>query len=275
MARNGSGEGLDDVVDKIFAKGAATTPPIPRPDGGFDVLTPEGYRVHTIHPLEKPLTRIRQTVTMHDVDSFNAYITQYKSENTRLFAVAGHLAADRKAIITAIFDYHAPDKPDYSAHVANYRPRYSEQWERWTKVGTMEQAAFAEFIEENRADIQRPEAAQLLDIVTRFKATKKTEFDSVVYQPNGDVTVGWSEKTEHHAKPGIQVPQQLEVGIPVFFKGDRYSVTILMRYRLQEGKLLFVLKADRPDVIEQHAFDEIISNVHGATDVQIYLGTPS
>lgn len=263
-----------DTLDAIYQKGAAQAPAIDRPDGGKDVLMPEGYTAHTIPPLEKPLTRIRQSVAMYDTASFTAYVNRYKSNSTRLFAVPGHLTNDKKAIVSAILDYHSPEKPDHGAHVARYLPRYSEQWLRWSGAGQpMPQANFAEFIEENRADIRSPDAAQLLDIVSKFKATKKQEYNSVVHQPNGNIVVGWSDETEYAGKPGVTVPAGLELGIPVFFKGTLYSVPVLMRYRLSEGKLSFTVKLDAPAVVEQAAFDEITGSISEATGIEIYLGT--
>lgn len=261
-----------DTLDKIFEKGAAHAPAIDRPDGGKEVLVPEGYKPHTIPPLEKLLPRIRQTVSLYDAASFTAYVNRYKSEQSRLFATPGHLSPDKKASVTAVLDYHAPEKADHGAHVARYLPRYSEQWDRWTKTGSMPQAVFAEFIEENRADIVEPEAALLLDIVSKFRATKKQDYDSVVHQPNGDITIGWSDKTEYAGKPGVTVPHELKLGIPVFFKGTMYSVPVLMRYRLTDGKLTFVVKMDRPEYVEQAAFDEITKGVTEATGIEIYLG---
>lgn len=273
MATNGISP---DTLDKIYEKGAATAPTIERPDGGREVLLPDGYTTHTIPPLEKLLPRIRQNVALNDISSFVGYVNRYKSDATRLFAVPGHIAGDKKSSVTAILDYHTPGHADHGAHVVRYLPRYSEQWERWTKAAPMAQAAFAEFIEENRPDIVQPDAAFLLDIVTKFKASRKQDFNSVVYQPNGDVTIAWTEQTENAgSKPGVAVPQQLELGIPVFFKGTVYSVPVFMRYRLAEGKLTFVIKADRPEYVEQAAFDEITKAITEATGIEIYLGVAS
>lgn len=267
-----------DVLEKVFEKGAATAPAIERPDGGKEVLLPEGYRAHTIPPLEAKLSRIRQSVTMYDAPSFADYVNKFKTPTTRIFALPGHLSKSGKAVVNAVIDYHgqsegeAAGKPEYAAHIANYAPRYSVQWERWNNAGAMQQDKFAEFIEENRDDIREPDAAVLLDLVTKFKATKKIEYNSVTHQPNGDVTIGWAENTEHHGKPGVTMPPTLTLGIPVFFKGKLYEVTALLRYRLADAKLTFVIKVDRPDIIEQAAFDEITKALQETTSIEPYLG---
>ena len=260
------------VLDKIFERGAANAVVHDRPDGGKEMIIPDGYRAHTLPPLDKPLTRIRQAVTFYDLESFIAYVNRYKSDASRVFAMPGHLSGDKRAAVKAILDYHKPAAADYGAHIAVYHPRYSEPWQRWTSAPAMLQADFAEFIEENRADIRKPDAAILLDIVSKFKATKKVDYDSVMHQPNGDILVMWSDKTENNGKPGVHVPTELELGIPVFFKGALYAVTILMRYKLNNGALTFRIKPDRADYVEQAAFDEIAKAISDGTGIECYLG---
>ena len=144
---------------------------------------------------------------------------------------------------------------------------------RWTRAQPMAQVAFAEFIEENRKDIVSPDSALLLDIVSKFRASRKQDYDSVVYQANGDITVAWSEKTENAGKPGVAVPTDLGLGIPVYFKGELYSVPVLMRYRLSDGKLTFNVKVDRPDYIEQAAFDDTADKILAETAIKPFIGS--
>ena len=263
----------EDTINAIFHKGATASPPVETPDGGFAMLVPEGYRLEKIAPLVAPLTHIQERVRFHDENSFISYVNRYKDgKSTRLFAQTSRQSGGA-ATITAILDYHEEDKPRRGAHVAVFVPIFSEEWSRWTKAtAPMLQAYFAEFIEENRKDIETPDAAHLLDIVSRFKATKKVEFNSVVYQPNGDLTVGWDERTEGANGQPITIPTQLELGIPVFFKGERYSVPVFLRYRLADQKLTFSLKIDRGDYIEQAAFDQITAKVAEGTGIEVYSG---
>lgn len=260
-----------DAINALLDRGAVNAPAIDTPDGGKAIAVPATHRMHELRPAWPKLERIRQSVTLHDQASFSAYVNRYKTDRTRLFAEPGFLA-NGNAHVTAVIDYHAPDHPDYGAHVATYRPRYSDQWKRWTAIGDMGQAEFAEWIEDNRTDIRTPEAAQLLDIVRTFKASKSTEFDSVVYMPNGDTTLAYSEKTTQ--KGSVAMPTELKLGIPCYFRGTIYSVPVLVKYRVGGGKVTFSMKVDRADIIEDAAFQEATKAIGESTAIEVYLGKP-
>lgn len=249
---------------------ASRAPHHEAPDGGKLVIIPEGYRAERIEPAMPP--RIKQGVTLHDRDSFVGYVNRFKTEATQVFAEPGFLAGG-VARVVAVIDYHAPKQADHGWHSATYTPRYSEQWQRWQKACAqpLRQAEFAEFIEEVRGDIVDPDAAKLLDIVRTFKASKRVEFDSVVYQPNGDVKLGYEERTEQKGSSGL-LPEVMHLGIPVYFRGSAYKVPVLVRYKVANGAVAFALKIDREDIIEDTAFSELTAAVKDATVIDVYLG---
>ena len=263
--------GLDGVAEAIFAKGAATIPPIKDEEGNLHVLVPNGYDLERIPARDPALLRIQGSPRFHDAASFIAYVNRYKDGRTRLCAETSKQSGGG-AYIKAIFDYHEPSKPSHCVHTAMFVPSYSEEWKKWTAVPTLPQAVFAEFVEENRRDIVKPDAAFLLDIVSKFKATKKIDYNSVVYQPNGDVTLGWDERTEGANGQPVTMPTSLEIGIPVFFKGPLFKINVFLRYRLADAKLNFTLKVDRADLTEQTAFDDVTTKVAAETEIEIYMG---
>lgn len=240
-------------------------------DGRRIAVVPAETKTIDLPPLHPAV--IVQKVVLHDADSFVSYVNRYKHDGTRMFAVPGFLTSADSGSITAVFDYHTPDSPKSWRHTAVYAPRYSEQWDRWSKLdgALLKQAAFAELIEETRADIREPTAAQLMDVVRTFKANKKIDFDSVVYQPNGDVTLGYSEKTEQTGASG-RLPEQMTLGIPVYFRGTVYAVPVLVRYRVESGAVNFSLKRDRPDRIEDDAFQELLTTIAEKVGIEAYQG---
>jgi uncharacterized protein YfdQ (DUF2303 family) len=256
-------------------------------DGREAVIIPAGHKVEMVNPLTPILSnRIAATVLMHDQASFIAYINRYKTEATQLFAEPGFLSGGT-AKMQAVMDYHRAaangtgEKTDkdskstnanYTAHVANFVPRYSEAWTRWQAATKepMEQAELAEFIEENRADIVDPSAAQMLDIVRTFKVKKDSEYDSLTYQADGAVKLHYSERVQQQGS--TLFPEKLAIGIPVYFRGEVFKVGVFARFKLGGGKVRFQLKLDRDDVIEDEAFKAMIETVTGAVGIGAYLG---
>lgn len=264
-------ENVDNLRTALDA-GMAGAPSHDTPDGGKAVIVPTNYRVEKIPPLEPKLTRVRENVTLHDKDSFVAYVNRFKSEATRIFAEPGFVNQGQ-ANAVAVLDYHAPQSVDYAVHKATYAPRYSEQWIRWRDVCArpLKQAEFAEFIEEVRGDIVEPDAAKLLDIVRTFKASKRVEFDSLTYQSDGSVKLVYDEKTQQSGSSGA-LPEAMKLGIQVYFRGAAYSVPVMIRYRVGQGAVAFQLKLDRSDVIEDAAFSDITKSISEATGIDCYLG---
>jgi hypothetical protein len=276
MATNGTNGVSAEALTRAYELGAQGRTPITGPDGGVHVALPEGWELEKIPPLEEPLTHVKQHATLLDLDSFNDYVNLFKDEKTtRIFGAPGHLNSGIP-FIKAVLDYHADAKTSgRNAHVATYQPPYSAEWTRWHSINNrpMKQVDFAEWIEENRRDIRKPDAGTLFDLVRRFKATKKQDYDSVVYQSSGSQEITWKDNTTG-ANGTIPVPDKLTLGIKVFFQSTVYAIDCFMRYRLSEGALTFTVKLDRADLIEDAAFTELTSTVKEKTGVSVFLGRP-
>lgn len=273
-----------EALDALLNRLDSTPKKVELQDGRQGFVIPEGHKLETI-PATTPVLpgRIAASVLVHDQASFIAYINRYKTEATQLFAEPGFLAGG-SAKMQAVLDYHrasngAGDSRDkkatnanYTAHIANFVPRYSEAWTRWQAASKepMEQAELAEFIEENRADIVDPSAAQMLDIVRTFKVKKDSEYDSLTYQPDGAVKLHYSERVQQQGSTIF--PEKLHIGIPVYFRGEVFKVGVFTRFKLGGGKLRFQLKLDRDDIIEDEAFKAMIETVGEKVGVVPYLG---
>lgn len=241
-------------------------------DGTQAILVPSGMQVHTTQPIIPELGVIEARSAMYDEDSFIAYVEAFKRDGaTRIFATPG--SPNRPPYVRAILDYHVGKDPGFCLHTVTFEPRLSDQWKFWTSISNkpLSQVEFAEIIEENRADITQPEAASLLDVVRTFKASKKVEFDSVVYQPNGTVKLAYSEDVQQQGQSGA-VPEVMTLGIPVFFRGLVYAVNVFVRFRVSGGKVIFQLKLDRPNVIEDEAFGSVLDKIAKGTKITPYLG---
>jgi uncharacterized protein YfdQ (DUF2303 family) len=265
---------------------------ITTPKGGWAIVVPDGYKVHDFPPLDPVLSHVKQGVVLHDAASFIAYVNAFKGGGTRIFAEPGFASPEKTARFRAVFDYHWPGAVQpadaaadgvvtdvgasvaaYGAHYAVYAPRYSEAWDRWNKDCNrpLEQAEFAELLEECRKDIVAPAAASLLDVVTTFKATKKVEFDSVTYQRDSSVKLHFSDVVEKGGSSAL-LPEQLQLGIPVYYRGTPIAVDVWIRFKVGSGGVKFTLKIDRPDRIEDFAFEGLAAEVQTATGVPLHIG---
>lgn len=275
-AANGNAAPDAGALAKAYELGAQGRAPILGPDGGQYIALPPDWELEKIPPLEQPLTHVKHTATLYEIDAFIDYVKRFKTEATRIFAAPGHLNGGQ-ATVKAVLDFHKDAAtPGHKDHNAVFNPPYSDEWARWAaleKKGNMKQAEWAEMIEENRKDIHHPAAGALLDLIRRFKATKEQSYDSLDYQPDGSYAINWQDKTKGGAGT-IPVPEQIVLGIPVYYTGTGYKVEVFMRYRLSEGHLFFHIKRDRPDIIEDAAFKEITSIIQEKTGVTVYLGRP-
>lgn len=268
-------QNLAQVAELLINYGANTVPTqIEAEDGSTKVVIPEGYKLETIPALERPLVRINDATIFHELPSFVSYVNRFKTETTRIFAEPGFVASGGKASVMAVLDYHDQNRtPGRCAHTATYAPRYSDQWTRWKSacIKPLEQVEFADMIEELRQDIADPPAAALLDVVRTLKIKKDVEYDSVVYQPNGGVVLNYAEKVSQVTKTGV-MPEVMTLGIPVFFRGERFQVPVFIRYKLSQGKLSFALRMDRPDLIEDTAFADLTARIGADTSIEVYIG---
>ena len=245
-------------------------------DGITHIPLPKGWEVNQIRPQNLNLDHIRQRVTVYDEASFIAYLKEYQKPTTRVFGFPGFMAqSGGQPMIKAVIDYHGKDVPERCDHSVVFQPRYSDYWRRWIMgvcMRALSQAEFVEHIEENRNDVADPTAARMLDIINNFKASKKSEFTSIIRLSNGDVTLVHDEKTEQQGSSG-PVPEVMSLGIPVFFNGPRYAVPLWIRFRIGGGAVKFQLKAESADRIEASAFEDITKRITEATGIPVYLGT--
>lgn len=254
------------AAEALLNAGKALGTPFDHPDGGKASIVPVGYTVvrHT-----DPLHHVAQTVVMLDQASFADYINRFKTEHTRVFADY------RRPHILGIIDYHtAGNNADFAVHRASFTPPWSEQWNRWRGIDgrSMGQGDFAEFLEENYLDIAEPPAAELLDVVANLQAKKNVDFQSGIRLQDGSTQLTYNEKIESKGKGALKVPAEFFLGVPVFFGGAAYKVRVLLRYRISEGALSFIVKLNRREFVEQTAFGDITKAIEEATTIKPYSG---
>lgn len=237
---------------------------------GMTILTLRDYQ----YPHGVPPTRIIASPAFADQASFCSYVNTYKDERTRITADPTGLK------FTGLIDYHrvgAPGdvKPEFVSHKPGFQLKYSEQWNLWSKLNDtlIPQEKFAEHLEDNRADIAEPAAADLIEIADKLTATTNGTFASKINRKNGTATLNWSETVDAKVGTGeIEMPEMFTLNIPVFFGEAPIKISCRLRFRIQDGSLRFQYKMARPGQIVMEAFDTTRQEIAKTTSLEVLLG---
>jgi uncharacterized protein YfdQ (DUF2303 family) len=237
-------------------------------------LTPSKFV--DLDTIRQPATPRRKTGTVNvfSVDSFNAFIMQNKDAgNITVYADSN---TEHPAIIAVLNDngIAGPGHRDFRCSI---QFRETVEWRKWKSIdGKMiDQANFAEFIEENIADIHDPAGAAMLEIVTYLQATRSVDFKSALNLSNGNVQFQNTESLDAKVGTGqINIPTEFTLGIAPIQGARAFEIPARFRYRLSEGKLKLGLKLLRAEDVMAQIFNETLSEVIQGDGVVLIWGTP-
>ena len=257
---------------------------VPNNNGGFDVKVMEDI-------LPAP-TRKRGNTTIGDGESMVAYLKRHGSTDCTMVYVAADLIAGTASIVAVINDHRKvvegenPDAfPGWRDHVATYSPIRSVEWTRWTSNSSKEkdQLTFATFIEDNISDISNltnalvdnalPSGSDMLKMATEFEANHDKRFKQKVNITGGGVQLEYVDDEEKDTRSRMSVFDRFKIGIRVFRGGDAFSIPARLRYRVQDGRVMFRYELIRPDQVFEAALKAEIEKIKGAGFDVIY-GAP-
>lgn len=264
---------LGDIQAAVAAGAALGDPRSPVADekAGVFTVVPKDYELRSLEEfLPRPL-RIEQDVLLHDTDSFIAYLNEYKSGVTHIFF------SGEDEGFTAVLDYHEkPELPNWCGHTATFRPRRSVEFAAWMDHNRkqMTQVEFVRFLEDNMPDVVEPNSAELLQVALNFEAKKSVEFSSGVRLANGQIQFQYDEVVRGTAQKGtIEIPEKFVLGIPIHVNGPAYRIEVRLRWRLQEGKVVFWYEIVRPHRFIEDALKEIRERVASETALVVLAGS--
>lgn len=225
--------------------------------------------------LDEP-RRKRGTVAVRDVASFAQYYSKHASEHSEVFA---DLDA---ATVTAVLNAHTEDGADWQDHRLALVMVKTPQWVTWTTANRqmMSQATFAEFIEDNAADVAPggpATAADLLEMAQKFQAHTKVQFSSGKRLKSGETQLVYSETVE--AKAGergtIEIPNDFELALAPFEDCAPYRVKARFRFRLADGAVRMAYHLDDPARTFRDAVGQVVAKAEEACSVKIMRGRPA
>lgn len=189
--------------------------------------------------------------------------------------------ADRDALaVTAVFDAHGRDETGWSKYRAVLALKFSEAYKAWTGLDgrLMPQEQFAEFLEDNRADIREPSAAELLEVAQTLQGTSKVDWQAGHRLVDGQRRIAFLETAEAKAgaKGELAIPTEITIGVPVFDGATvAHAFTARFRHRIEGGHLRLMYKLDRPADVVTAAFEGVVTDVAQACGATVLRGTPA
>lgn len=212
------------------------------------------------------------TAVVRDTDSFLAYWAKHSDADSEVYA-------DRAALaVTAVLDADTPDQARWGGHRLKLALRHSEAYLAWAGASNrpMTQVGFAEFLEDRRAEITSPPAADLLELAQSFQATTKVTFRSGTRLKSGLRNLSWvEEQTAGGGTGDLTIPDSFELALPVFegaVVADR--VTARLRYRINDGKLAMYFILDQLSTVVDSAFEGVVAEVADGVAPPVLRGTP-
>lgn len=218
-------------------------------------------------------SRKRGTSVVFDGPSFNRIL----ADNTD--AGAAVVYVDRnpdKPAIAAVLNGHGPDGPGWGDFRVHLVLRHTPQWTKWRGIdgAMLPQAEFAEFIEDNLADIVDPPGAQALEIASHLEATRSAAFKSAIRLNSGAVQLQNLEDLDAKVGPGrIEVPTLFKLALAPFQGSPAYGVEARFRYRIADGRLQLGLKLQRVEDVMRAVLDDIVGQLE-ASGAAIVEGLP-
>ena len=106
-------------------------------------------------------------------------------------------------------------------------------------------------------------------MVTNLQSKKKVAFESGVRLQDGSNQLVYAEEIETKGRGTMLVPSEFSIGLPIFLNGEAYKVRALLRYRINEGTIAFIVKLHRRAFLEQTAFNDVCEKVAKETALNV------
>lgn len=266
------------VAEQLMILAGAALAPQELGDARF-LTVPPGYSMQEVTgQVEKAQampSRKRGTVQVKDVASLLTCLHDQMLQGAKETA---YVYADPDArTITAIFNDQRGGAGwrDYRAALkAEYTPEFQRWLENNGASRAKSQADFAEFIEDNLADVAEPFAQQLLTVATTIQASSGIEFKSARRLQDGQSQLTYHEtiNATAGADGALSIPKEFTLGLRIFKNGGGYLLKARLKYRLAAGSVKFWYELDRPERAVEDAFTGYVNEVREKSGYAVLIG---
>ena len=231
-----------DAIEHLLATGRAQNETRAGDDGEKFYIRPDGHSV-SLAQFNAP-TRVRQKVTLGNVESFCAYFERFSTDDSLIFGDVN----DKSATFKAVIDYHGPEGPNYCDHVAVFATQPTPEWVAWLAADrkAMTQVVFAEWLEDNlhlfpANPSEGPSAADLLELVKSLHGHQTANFNTSLRLNTGAYSVKYEETIDVKGtmtSGAIDLPAFIYGGFPLFQGMPGYLIRARLKTRIENRKLV-------------------------------------
>jgi uncharacterized protein YfdQ (DUF2303 family) len=262
------------------------------------LIIPQGHRAEPLKPYLDPYRtapeRRRGTAKLVELDSFIEHVNRFKDADSAIFAVPD----PKLPTLTCVLDYHragSDASPRFGDHRATYTFPVSDEWTTWNDENKepMGQRDFAEFIESHVRDVADPKnvsgaaeedaktlgvelatAASVVEVARRMSVRVNSKMKSAVSLSTGETEIQY--ETTHSDEKGqpLRAPSAFLIGIPVFKNGALYPIVVRLRYRVQEGMVVWFYELYGTDRVFDFAFKKACERAKTETALPVLFGSP-
>jgi hypothetical protein len=167
---------------------------------------------------ESHLRPVKLAEKFGDVESWVAYVTRFSEQNADYFK-APFLTYSARGLC-AVLDYPSSDRtPNRCQWTATHPFEFSREWAAWMAFASgkpWSQKDTIEKLEDLAADIVKPSASDLANLLRTLRATVKSTADTEL-RPDGTACVQWTmNQTVKSGKADeVELPPTFEINIPV------------------------------------------------------------
>jgi uncharacterized protein YfdQ (DUF2303 family) len=264
----------NDALGKFIAAQAIAGAVPQKVEGTHQLIVPPNYTVKdltdAVEKAQNGPNRKRGTVTLLDIPSLLVYLADQAAQTV------AYVYADPDArTITAVFnDLKNPDYSGWRDNRAQFTAVFTPEFQNWLTKDkhVFTQTEFAEFLEDNMADLQGAEATNLLTVASTIQATTGINFASAKRLHDGQTQLIYNETID--AKAGangdLSIPKTFDIGLRIFKNGGGYTLTARLKYRLHGGAVKFFYELERPERTVEDAFGGYIDTIRTHhVDVQV------
>lgn len=265
--------------------------------GGQKVLSvPDGREIVSTKSFEDERLaapeRRRGCAVFTELESFVSWTRRFADEDSVIFADV-HGKAPK---LTAVIDYHrqtAKGEPRFGQHRGVYTFPISDEWTRWTTLGELSQAAFAELLEERITDVLDPSNAgegargfaaelgfglatqsTLLALAKGLSVHVDQKVTNAQNLSSGEMQLTFEESHRDAKGDLLKVPGGFLIAVPIFRGSDLYQVPVRLRYRVRSGAITWRIALHRATESFEAAIRGACDRAASATELPLFFGTP-